>query len=878
MSDNATLYAAIIPPKPFRPVDYAQWPPELKEELRGVPKVEVYDLAEKGFLVMRNNECGVCHGRAKGSQSIQQHARKHMPRHMIPENSWRCPVCMGAFAQKVGAQTHINSMHTRETHWACRHLRCDFVCVDRASLNRHESRCQFRPSAVLEQPAGIVKTKAEPRCRALQVRPPVQPRPLEAPSVEPRPCPVEGPSVDLQQHPLELPKLEHKHRPREPHGPSVEIQQRAFELPPVQPPPIESKPPLGLPPMQLPPAEPTVVEQPPAKSPLVEHPSVKQPLLDLSAPSLFPTSGSSRSLLNPKSPSPTPVTHRAATPAEPSARPAQSFVQPVRPPAGPAQPAQALATPAQHLAQAVQSPVGSAQPLAQAIQPPAQAARPPITPPPVIWNVEPPALPMQLPAPPTAQPIAPPQPPLNPPRPSARHARPCLSTPRQLLNHSRLPREPPECSFKADNDHVFPSFRGPQPWRVPRPSAPSILKPFSFWYEGLNQASDPVKSEPPKTQANHPPTVRSDPTFVNIVFHNITPASVVAPVKSEPSNDPSLPDTKSSAPPDNTSVQGPELGFDKPEERLSEKLIPPGSLIPPKATLACNDDNTVDLGDGTKLAFVNGMCTYPDCGLQFGRIKRNWTRHAMVHMKYENKKDLSWRCGADECGKLYSSKNGAREHFLSIHTNARPYTCQICQHTFKRIDAVRKHMRSIHGQIKRKTQQLYRPSSMAAARARAENNAIVGSRKSSASASASDRGSSVDSSVDETSSGGPSRMSSVASRVSSPESHSALARSCRGSTTPRLSTPAVDGPACPSPSCPRIVDDAMATDDEGTVQGEEPPPKYRWQEMPSSSLHAVKLEPTDNDLASVVEFDVDSGSESDIPIEIEYDDDDVDMD
>ena len=66
----------------------------------------------------------------------------------------------------------------------------------------------------------------------------------------------------------------------------------------------------------------------------------------------------------------------------------------------------------------------------------------------------------------------------------------------------------------------------------------------------------------------------------------------------------------------------------------------PGSLIPPKATLACNDDNTVDLGDGTKLAFVNGVCTYPDCGLQFGRIKRNWTRHAMVHMKYENKKDL----------------------------------------------------------------------------------------------------------------------------------------------------------------------------------------------------------------------------------------------
>ncbi|KAI4523731.1 hypothetical protein K525DRAFT_195681 [Schizophyllum commune Loenen D] len=848
MSDNATLYAAIVPPKPFRPVDYDQWPPELKAELRGVPKVEVYDLAEKGFLVIRDNECGVCHGRARGSHSIQQHARKHMPRHMIPENSWRCPVCMGIFAQKVGVQTHINSMHTRETHWACRHSRCDFVCVDRASLNRHESRCQFRPSAVLEQPAGIVKKKAEPRCRALQVQPPVQPRPLEAPSFEPRPCPVEGPSVDPKPRPLELPKLEFKQRPLEPHGPSVDIQQRAFELPPVQPPSIKSKPPLGLPPMQLPPAKPTVVEHLPAKSPLVEHSSVKQPLRDLSAPSLFPTSGSSRSLLNPKSPSPPPVTHRAATPAEPSVRPAQPFVQPVRPPAEPAQP------------------------LAQPVQLSAQHVRPPVTPPPVIWNVGHPALPTQLPAPPSVQHRA-------PPRPTARHARPCLSTPRQLLNHSRLPREPPEFSFKADNNPVFPSFRGPQPWRVPRPSAPSILKPFSFWYEGLNQSSDPVKSEPPKTQANHPPTVRSDPMTVNIVFHNLTPASVVAPVKSEPSNDPSLPDTKSSAPPDNTSVQGPELGFDKPEERLSEKLIPPGSLIPPKATLACNDDNTVDLGDGTKLAFINGVCTYPDCGLQFGRIKRNWTRHAMVHMKYENKKDLSWRCGADGCGKLYSSKNGAREHFLSIHTDARPYTCQICQHTFKRIDAVRKHMRSIHGQIKRKTQQLYRPSSMAAARARAENNAIVGSRKSSASASASDRGSSVDSSVDEASSGGPSRKSSVASPASSSESHSALAKSCRGSTTPRLSTPAVDGPACPSPSCPRIFDDAMATDDEGTVQGEEPPPKYYWQEMPSSStsVHSVKLEPAEEALVSVHDFDVDSGDESDIPIEVEVDDE-MDMD
>ncbi|KAL1713998.1 hypothetical protein EV715DRAFT_210413 [Schizophyllum commune] len=872
MSDNATLYAAIIPPKPFRPVDYDQWPPELKAELRGVPKVEVYDLAEKGFLVMRNNECGVCHGRAKGSQSIQQHARKHMPRHMIPENSWRCPVCMGAFAQKVGAQTHINSMHTRETHWACRHSGCDFVCVDRASLNRHESRCQFRPSAVLEQPAGIVKKKAEPRCRARQVHPPVQPRPLEAPSVEPRPCPLEGPSVDLKQCPLELPKLELKQRPLEPHGPSIEIQQRKLELPPVQPPSVDFKPPLGLPPMQLPPAKPAVVEQPPAKPPFIEHPPVKQSYVDLSAPSLFPKSGSSRSLLNPKSPSPSPgaqciepaakVVEPPAKPAEPPARPAQPFVQPVRPPAGPAQ----------HF-------VGPAQPLAQPIQLPAQHARPPVTPPPVIWNVGPSALPTQLPAPPTAQPTAPPQPPLNPPRPSARHTRPCLSTPRQLLHHSRLPREPPEFSFTADNAPVFPSSRGPLPWRVPRPSAPSILKPFSFWYEGLNQASAPVKSEPPITPSNPPFTVRSDPTFVNIVFHNLTPASVVAPVKSEPSNDPSLPDTKLSAPPDNTSVQGPELGFDKPEERLSEKLIPPGSLIPPKATLACNDDNTVDLGDGTKLAFVNGMCTYPDCGLQFGRIKRNWTRHAMVHMKYENKKDLSWRCGADGCGKLYSSKNGAREHFLSIHTNARPYTCQICQHTFKRIDAVRKHMRSIHGQIKRKTQQLYRPSSMAAARARAANNAIVGSRKSSASASASDRGSSVDSSVDEASSDGLSRKSSVASRASSSESHSALAKSCRGSTSPRLSTPAVDGPACPSPSCPRIVDDAMATDDEGTVQGEEPPPKHYWQEMPSSStsVHAVKLEPADEALVSVHDFDVDSGDESDIPIEVEVDDD-MDMD
>ncbi|KAI5894700.1 uncharacterized protein SCHCODRAFT_02686265 [Schizophyllum commune H4-8] len=860
MSDNATLFAAIIPPKPFRPIAYDQWPPELKQELRGVPKVEVYDLAENGFLVVRNNECGICHELVKGQRNLQQHARNHMPSHMTPDNSWRCPVCMGTFAQKVGAQTHINSMHTHETRWACRHAKCKFVCLDRATLNRHESRCQHRPSAVME-PAGVVKKKAEPKCRALQVQPPVKPRPLEAPSVGSKPCPLAAPSVDLKPRPLELPKLEPKQRPLDPPRPSVEHKQRVFELPPVQLPSAELKPPLGLPPMQL----------PPAKSPSNEQPAVEPPLMDLSVPSLFPKPGSSRSLLNPKSPSPPPSAQRtepAAEPVEPPARSAQPFVQNVRPPTEPVQPS---LRPAQPSGQPEQPPAPPA--------PLAMPARPPVTPPPVIWNVGPPALPIHVPAHPSIQPTAPPQVPLHPPRPSARHSRPSLSIPRELLNRSRLPREPPEFSFKTDDDPVFPSLRGPQPWRVPRPSAPSLLKPFSVWYEGLAQASAPVKSEPPKARANPPPTVRNDLTFVNIAFHNLPPASVMTPVKSEPSNNPPLPDTKSSVPPDDTSVQDSPLGFDKPEERLTEELLPPGSLIPPKATLRCNDDNTVDLGDGTKLAFVNGVCTYPDCGLKFSRCKRDWTRHAMVHMKYENKKDLSWRCGAEGCGKLYSTKHGAKEHFFSMHTNARPYTCQICHHTFSRVDAVRKHMRGIHGQIKRKTQQLYRPSSMAGARARAANNAIsAGLRKTSTCASSSDRGSSVDSSVDDASSGGPSRKSSVASRTPSTESLAAPVASRRGSATSRSSTPAVDAPQCPSPSHPRPTDDAMATDDEGTVQGEEPPPKYHWQEMPSSSLRPVKLEPTDDDLVSVVEFDVDSGDESDIPIEIEYDDESMDMD
>ena len=63
--------------------------------------------------------------------------------------------------------------------------------------------------------------------------------------------------------------------------------------------------------------------------------------------------------------------------------------------------------------------------------------------------------------------------------------------------------------------------------------------------------------------------------------------------------------------------------------------------------------------------------------------------------KYEitvhfNKK--TFRCLVNGCGKTFKFKSEMKRH-LTIHSNERPYTCSVCEKTFKRADALGNHVK-----------------------------------------------------------------------------------------------------------------------------------------------------------------------------------------
>ena len=61
-------------------------------------------------------------------------------------------------------------------------------------------------------------------------------------------------------------------------------------------------------------------------------------------------------------------------------------------------------------------------------------------------------------------------------------------------------------------------------------------------------------------------------------------------------------------------------------------------------------------------------------------------------------KDMHWETTTcDVCSKVLSSYQALLRHFMT-HTDIRPFSCTLCPKTFKRVDTLRYHERSVHRQ------------------------------------------------------------------------------------------------------------------------------------------------------------------------------------
>ena len=86
------------------------------------------------------------------------------------------------------------------------------------------------------------------------------------------------------------------------------------------------------------------------------------------------------------------------------------------------------------------------------------------------------------------------------------------------------------------------------------------------------------------------------------------------------------------------------------------------------------------------------MCTYPDCGYTCKKFC-NLRTHIFNHIHI-----TIYKCTYPECGDntYFRNTSDLRRHVHSVHTDERPYTCEICNKSFRRLDHYKTHVLRLH--------------------------------------------------------------------------------------------------------------------------------------------------------------------------------------
>ena len=99
-------------------------------------------------------------------------------------------------------------------------------------------------------------------------------------------------------------------------------------------------------------------------------------------------------------------------------------------------------------------------------------------------------------------------------------------------------------------------------------------------------------------------------------------------------------------------------------------------------------DKLIMMGGDEKKPFE---CGYEGCGKKYIR-KTSLRKHLLSHTG-----DSKFRCYSGDCaGKVMYDVRELTQHMRAKHTVERPYSCELCNKRFKRLDHLKRHMEHVH--------------------------------------------------------------------------------------------------------------------------------------------------------------------------------------